>query len=70
MRTERVQVRRMQDGINMYLEQATEKLINEFELHGFPTQQVRPQAMLLLKRQIERIVKQYGKDLLRDLKPN
>ncbi len=54
----------------MYLEQARDKLINEFELHGFPTQQVRPQAMLLLKRHIEAIVKQYGKSLLKDLKEN
>ncbi len=54
----------------MFLDEVIEKVISEFELHGFPRQQVRPQAMLLLTRQIGRIVKRYGEDLLKDLPKN
>ncbi len=60
---------RMQDGINMYLKQATDKIIREVSLH-FPVPQKNTQKMNTLRYNVEAIVKQYGNDLLRDLKEN
>ncbi len=53
----------------MYLEIARDKIMGEVELH-LPVPQLRPQAKRLLEHQIEAIIKQYGKDLLINVKTN
>ncbi len=50
-------------GDDMYLEQATDKIIREVSLH-FPMPQKNTQKMNTLRRNVEAVVRQYGKDLL------